>query len=112
MELKEFLELLKESKKVMKWEYVGLLIPRLRGVGHLEGSMWYFCPITAVYFMKTGKMTNTVQAVNCADELGLDLSLTAVIIDTADGSFRRSPEMAKQLREVLFDDPKQTHQEI
>ena len=52
--------------------------------GVYEGNE--FCPITAVYFEKTGRFVDENNAQCCADELNIALDVTKRIIRTADSS--------------------------
>jgi len=51
----------------------------------------YFCPITAVYYAKTGKRVDLFDAQTVAWELGLDSRLARDIMIAADYTFKAVP---------------------
>ena len=96
MTLLKFLGLLSECE--VDWYGDGFV----RGVQKMRlwGEMVEYCPITAVYYARTGKSRGLYFARGCGVELGMSESLVGAIIRASDGSV--SEPWDRRMRERLL----------
>jgi len=72
-----------------------------RGMIRFAKEHTFFCPLTAVYFAKTGEVLHIMKALYAAKALDIDATLASSIISSSDGNLGYE-SYKQELRDLLI----------